>query len=120
MLLAMHPKLRDSVPIVHQTGGLLSPSMAACLHYLFSRKSREQADEFFKLLFTGENISRSSPTTSGIYLLCSRLLDNRANKEKLPADEIPPLVVKAWNGFRKHEVIKTLRWNASEDFPQIA
>jgi hypothetical protein len=122
-ILLEHPGLRDSIIAGRKLKGLMSPSMAVCLHYLFCKKSQEQADEFVEFVATGENLSKSSPKTSGIYLLYRRLEDNRASKEKLPADEMFPLVVKAWNAYRRGEVVKTLRWRTGGDgeaFPTIA
>lgn len=123
LLLKEHPGIIDSASVVWPARTIMAASMAACLHYLFAKKDKDDAAEFFEALVSGENIAKSSPRTSGVYLLRNRLLDNRAAKARLPQDEIFPLVIKAWNAFRTKTVIKTLRWstngNNQEPMPEI-
>lgn len=118
------PGIRDSVPIGRSVRVVCSPSLATCMHYLFSENDSNKANEFFELLGTGENIAKGSKKTSAVYCLRERLLANRVStKEKLPNLEICRLVIKAWNAFRAEKLVKALRHRSqgdkSEAFPEI-
>lgn len=118
-LLESHPKIVDSANIGRNCRDIFSPSVACCLHYLFSRVSQHDADDFFHKLSTGENISKSDPRTSGVYWIRNRLLENRTSKSKLVTEHIFPLLVKAWNAYRSKIIVKTLRFTVDEEFPKI-
>jgi len=114
-----HPAIRESISAVGKTGGLMSQSAAVCLHYLFSQKDPHLATSFFRGVFTGENLSK----TSGMYHFRDRLIKNRMDKSNLPAREIIPLAIKAWNAERANQSVRSLRFRTDgerrEVFPQI-
>lgn len=118
-LLDKHPGLRESVQAVNPKGLLMSPSMAACIHYLFALKDRESADLFFDRLASGESICKSN-STSGILLLRNILIQNRTANARLQNHCIWALAIKAWNAMRDRKVVKVLRYSAEHElFPQI-
>jgi len=122
-VLAQHPALRESVQCGRKARGIMSPSAAAFLHYRFCEKDRKLAGQFFDLLVSGENLTKSKPETCGIYRLRERLKDNKSSKAKLPGIEIIALAIKAWSYVRAGQVIKNLRWRSDGDsrktFPVI-
>ena len=119
-LLGSHPTLRDSVSFIgNHKFRIMSPTIAACLHYLFSEDNPELAGEFFEKLSSGENLSRSNHT-SAIYWLRSQLLEDKQATAKLPLNIVWALAVKSWNAFRARKVVKLLRFSpGQEQFPKI-
>ncbi len=116
--LEAHPGIRQSLRYGQHAKRIMSPSAATCLHYLFSRMDAQQANIFFDFLATGENISRSSQYTSGIFHLRARLLENRSAKAQLKPFDVVALVIKAWNAMRSQQVIRALRWRTDGDKPE--
>jgi len=114
-----HPNIRNSMKIAQSAKKFMSPSMVGCLHYLFSRKNQDDADRFFDALITGDSISRTSPSTSGIYWLRKRLQDDSDAKAKLVNLEKFKLTIKAWNSMREGVVVKNLNHKNGEKFPAI-
>jgi hypothetical protein len=118
-VLKAHPKLRDSCHAVHCVKKVMRTSMAACLHYLFAGKSPADADRFFQQLGTGENISSRDATTSAIYWLRNRMIEDRSSTAKLPPGFFCALTIKAWNAMRAKKLVKNLKWSSDEEFPTI-
>jgi hypothetical protein len=118
-LLAANEPLRDSVHATVQCRKLMTHSMAACLHYLFSEKDTPSADFFFSRLVSGDNITKSNHTSS-ILLLRNALAANNSSQAKFKAMYVWALTVKAWNAYKQKRVLKTLRYSpGKEDFPEI-
>jgi hypothetical protein len=118
-VLEQHPGLSESAQIVVPAAQLMTPSLAACLHYLFAEVDRDRADRFFEQLASGENLSKSNGT-SGILALRNALTNNKAASTKLQSHHIWALAVKAWNAYRDGRVIKSLRFiPGTEEFPSI-
>lgn len=101
--------------LVKKTPKLMLTATIAGFIYLFSRKNRTQAEEFFTLLFTGENIGRNQH--SPIYLLRQKFLT--ASPRSIASLERFALVIKAWNYYRTNTPIKRLAWIEGEPFPKI-
>lgn len=116
-VLTRNPGLRDSVSQVfnQSVSAYLSPSIGAFCHYIFSKKSKSGADDFFSKLATGEELKK----TQGVYQLRKRLIDNRASKGKLRGNAITALTIKAWNVSRNGDSIQSLGWRVDEDFPKV-
>lgn len=119
LLLEEHPQIRESVKAFPKGGGLVAPSTASALHYLFSRIDREQADRFMCDLLKGSRLDENDP----VYLLRERLIKNTVSKAKLDQVYIFAIAVKAWNARRKGKTAQFLRWrdsgSAPEPFPLI-
>lgn len=122
-LLRRHPKLVDSVDIIiqirHQVKGLkgLFPqSMAAFLHYQFSKKDPEAATRFFEKLYTGEDLKKADP----VYKLREKFVADMASTTKLPRVTKMVYAIKAWNATRNGGTLGLLRWSSNEQFPVIA
>lgn len=118
-LLEEHPDIRRSVRFCKETKRLIAQSTLTGAHYLFSRKSEEQADSFVTQTISGIGLNEGDP----IYYLRERLLINSISKAKLPADYIMALTIKAWNARRQNKTIQSLAFRAegpsAESFPVI-
>lgn len=117
--LSRHPKLRESCHAVHGVRKLMPCGLAAALHYMFSSKDAELAEWFFNHLGTGEDLRRDSVKTSAIWRLRELLTEERDKRSRRHAYVNAALVIKAWNATRAGKLCKTLRWTASESFPEV-
>jgi hypothetical protein len=119
--LERNPELRGSIPYGQMTKAMLRHSLGTVLHYLFSRKDKVLADEFFVKLSQGTNLKGDDP----IYLLRERLMreNYKGSKTRLQSKEVLALTIKAWNAKRKDERPRSLMWRGqgegAEDFPVI-
>lgn len=95
--LADHPEVADSVAFTQVNKGALKwrPQFGAA-HALFSRKSREAADDFFVRLSTGTGLSANE----GVYRLREKLIMEDHNKKKSARVDIMVWFIKAWNADR--------------------
>ena len=73
-----------------------SASGSAVTHYLFSKKDRGQANEFFVTLNTGANLDIGDP----IHTLRKRLNEIARLDGKKSADKFIPYLIKTWNFCR--------------------
>ena len=120
-------KLYDLYPDINQSfikwgsisKGIVPLSVSTAMHYLFSRKHRDKADEFFSLLESGEGLESGNP----ILLLRKRLIENACAKSKINKRYMAALFVKAWNCWITNKQMHTLRFRESgdcqESFPTI-
>ncbi len=83
--------------------------------YLFLKKNPQKAEEFIKLVKTGENLYTGHP----IMTLRSKLTDNRISKNKLTVRETLAFYIKAWNAFVKGRNLSVFRWNNTEELPEV-
>jgi hypothetical protein len=89
-----------------KSGHLISTNIILTLHYLFARKSKVQAKEFFDKLCTGIGLVEQSPIT----VLRNKLVRNNMDtKNKMSQKEKVELIIFAWNKFRNGETCKTLK-----------
>lgn len=83
--------------------------------FVLLRKHPQMAEEFIKLVKSGENLYTGHPVMS----LRTKLIDNRLAKEKLTARETVALYFKAWNAFLKGRDLSVFRWNNTEELPEV-
>lgn len=118
-MLERHPDIRKSINWGNALCRLSPASVTVALHYIFSLKNQEKADEFFHLVATGENLEIHNPA----YLLRQRLIDNATAKGKLTRRYTSALFVKAWNSWRAGAKLKYLRFrevgDTAETFPIV-
>jgi hypothetical protein len=106
-LLARHPKLSASVDFAdeHRTP-LLTPSVVAFCHYLFSKIDRDAADKFVVDFATGDGVRASSP----VGLLRARLIAERsARASKIDRRLVVYFFFRAWNATRSGERLLKLQ-----------
>jgi hypothetical protein len=119
--LERHPGIRDSVRYGQMTKDMMRHSLGTALHYLFSRKDKVLADDFFIKLSQGTNLTSDDPA----HLLRERLTreNMKGSKTRMVPREILAITIKAWNAKRKGEKPRTLRWRGNgegaEEFPVI-
>jgi hypothetical protein len=116
-LLEREPEVRRSVSLGNRIRELAAPSLACALHYLFSRKDAELAEQFIFRLGDGVALEARSP----IYALRERLIRDRSTRKRSMADpEKAALFIKAWNALRSGLEVAALRWvSGREEFPKI-
>lgn len=110
-----HPDIQRSVQMISTKQRIITPSLIASLHYLFSRHDQDAADKFLQDVLTGASLGPEDP----VFLLRQRLVDNVASKSKLSYSYVAALVIKAWNLRREGKTAKQLKCNADEAFPII-
>lgn len=87
----------------------LPTSVGSILYYEFLHIDEKGAHEFFRQLLSGEGLKAGMP----IYTLRELLV--RPYQRKRKHDEIAAVVIKAWNGWRDGEDIRTLYWRGGGD-----
>lgn len=84
------------------------------IFYILNEVDPEDADTFFTLLETGENLGNRS----AIYHLRRRLLDNMGPSAKKTSPYVLcALVLKAWNLWRENRPVEVLSWRMSGTHP---
>lgn len=115
--LKKYPEVRESVPFgigsIRKLCG--SGAMPSACHYLFSRKSPEQANQFMTTLKSGAGLEAGDP----IFILREALMHNAIAKAKLPLSHIMAYIIKGWNAWRKNRPMKFLRFQDKEEFPIV-
>lgn len=114
-LLEKEPAIEQSVKRVRCLNGIMTPSIAAATHYLFSKQDPTLAEMFFDALETGENMKHGDP----VFMLRERLMQIRISRHKTRLEEIMALVLKAWNFTKIGRPIGQLKWVVTEEFPSI-
>lgn len=95
---------------------VITYSRTAWLYYLVAQHHRDEIEEFFARLADGCELPQHSP----IAALRTRLFRAAQMNRSIPLGECLALLVKAWNAYLLKKPVQTLRWQASEGFPQIA
>ncbi len=106
---ALARNVRKSVPLTTKVAGLT--------YAVFSRIDQDDADDFFSLLQTGENLSAKDP----ILILRNRLIADFANRAVTPPHLTLAYIIKAWNFWRDGAEISIIRYKPNgsqkETFP---
>lgn len=115
-LLANNKGIKDSVEFICGLPNryVLSYSIAAFCHYLFSKTDSEKATDFFNGLYQGNNLQEGSP----ILVLRNKLTEDRASQRKYRKIFLIAFVFKAWKLYLKNESAKYIRWNPYGDSPE--
>lgn len=112
-----HPKLRDSAWVagLFHVNRLASPSLMCALHYICSRKSRRDADDFFRKLGTGEGIvGKRLP----VKVLLNKLILDQGQRDKMGRAQIGSITITAWNSSRDGRPMKQLKYYSDMAFPR--
>lgn len=115
---------REEIMEAQRHGGRLAKSIAAgsaqayaLCYWLFSEKEAEDAEFFWDRLVDGQALSAGNP----IYALREMLRREAGNantRDKLRADIIAALIIKAWNAYRKGEEVKLLHFKVGGAHPE--
>jgi hypothetical protein len=105
-MLERHPDIRNSIKWGKAISRLAPESISVALHYIFSQRNAEKADEFFHAIATGENLDMHNPA----YLLRQRLIENATAKGKITRRYTAALFVKAWNSWLAGTKLRCLRF----------
>lgn len=84
---------------------ILPPGMGAALHYLFAKRDRDAADQFFTDLGGGIGLAE----TDSVYVFRERLIGEKLGKAKTLPEEKLAVGIRAWNHRRENKPTKILR-----------
>ena len=98
-------RLGESAIAAHNMNGIVSLSVAAAWHFLFTESDAAEADRFIVDLRDGVGLSAGDP----VLALRERLVKNKASKAKLRSKDIFLLGLKAWNNRRSGKSTKRVR-----------
>lgn len=99
------------------TGGLMTPSTAALVYYMFTRVDRTAADRFFDLLQTGAGLDELNPILKlRNYLIAIRTV--HAGR-RITNFKVTVLAMKCWNKWRTGQPIVSLRFSENEQIPEL-
>jgi hypothetical protein len=108
-----------STQLIGAKNKLVQNSLLIALHYLFSQKDQDAADQFMNDLIMGANLDSSD----SVFLLRNRLLENFSSTFKMPFYSMGALIIKAWNMRRDGKTVKRLTFKSTgegaEDYPVI-
>lgn len=121
------PDLPESVRKMQRLAGkmarLFPVSLAATLHYLFSKEDVEAADYFFETLAKGaSDLGEGDP----VFALREQLIkqSRRPHGMKMSRHMYMALAIKAWNALQDGHQVMNLRWRTAgpqaEQFPLIS
>jgi hypothetical protein len=114
-----NPEIIRSVQLITTKNKFVPNSLMMALHYLFSQKDQDAADQFMNDLIGGANLDSFDP----VFLLRNRLLENFSSTFKLPFYSLGALIIKAWNVRREGKTIKRLAFKSTgegaEAYPVI-
>lgn len=119
-LVEKNPDIENSVQFAvdyrKECKGLISQSIVAALHYIFGRKNKEQADEFFKSVLTGEDLTKEDP----ILTLRAKLIDlNKVFRPRKIRNNFVALLIKTWNYKYGYTNRKRILYSLGDDMPDI-
>lgn len=107
---------RHGKRVQHAMGAGSNQAFALC-YWLFATKDAEDAEFFWDRLIDGQGLELGNP----IYAL-RELLRREANlpstRDKMRADVVIALTIKAWNAFRQAESIQLLRFKPGGAHPE--
>lgn len=86
------PGFDESIAAVLPCRNIIASALAGALHYLFSEKSRAEANCFFADLASGADLA----STDAVFVLREWLLKDRLAKAKLTKEEICVMTIRAW------------------------
>lgn len=104
-----NPSIRESVETASKVENLISRALFGAAHFIFSRISPEEANEFAQRLHSGAGLAENDP----ILELRDKLKQNAGALRKLSSAEQFAIVIITWNLYRKGKpAYKQLRWIA--------
>lgn len=114
-VLEENPDIREFVRLSHRVRGKvpIPTGMIAALMFVFTNINAKEAEAFYELLVTGENLDSKHPVFALRRWLTRTKLESKRPTQRLVA----AITIKAWNAYRRHEDVASLRWAANEAFP---
>jgi hypothetical protein len=122
--LAKNPDIRTSCESIQTkwVKRLMTPSLAAGFHYLFSKIDKEKADDFFDIIERGIYSQISNAPNVLRDSLMEKKITNRNANMILSKKYVVAITIKAWNAYIKGKMIKGLHYSAIKEkiFPAIS
>lgn len=122
-IIEAHACIPESAKVIQRLTVVRSKCLAGVqgfVHAYASEKyDREMADTFMQDLNDGANLNSTSP----IYCLRARLIDNRIERMRMIPEQVLALTIKAWNFWIAGEKVQSLRWSGDavgENYPKFS
>lgn len=112
-----NPGIRESLVIARAayTSMRAQPTAAAAAYYLNARVDQERAEEFWRLVATGEGLTQGSPILAFRRWVTLTL----AKREKPRAETVLSFAMKAMNQWRAGKTVRLLSVKADEYVPEV-
>ena len=112
-LLARYPGVEDSVRAASRAKAVVTwTGTAAFCHYIMASIDREDADRFFELIASGEDMRKGDP----VYAFRQYCIVNRGRLQNF--DSCAHAMIKAWNAWRQGQQIQILKTpNSASNLP---
>jgi hypothetical protein len=113
--------IHESLLRVYACRKIVTPSIAAAMHYLFSEKDRILSDAFFQFLATGESLNSGDPILAIRERFTYMRMQKLSKKITYDRKEYVFYLITAWNRIRAGKKLNSLRnWNATDtQLPEI-
>lgn len=119
-LVKSNPGLRQSVfrarGLYSQYRAVYSPSVMAFCHYLFSRKDKAAADDFFRQIEFGDDSKAKGSPINALRFRMARYVSEKDAPTTPPREQIG-LIIKAWNAWRHGDSTVRLILGPKEAMP---
>ena len=115
-ILEDHPDIRLSISVGGRVQSQLraNPSLMTFLHYHFASIDRDDAEDFFDRLISGEGLDRYNPILT---LRGTLERDIGADKRMIPK-KVHAFTVKAWNAYREGRELRIMKWSPGGANPE--
>lgn len=110
-------RIHDSISAARSATHVFRLTPLGASHYIFSRISPDQADDFFSKLAEGDNLSKSNP----IHRVREQLLRYKSGMASFPNALALAVLIKSWNAVRAGETDRTgkvFSWKAGDVYPK--
>lgn len=105
-VLGRHGGLRDSMGRLGWSSPIATRSFAATHHYVFSMIDPEDADEFFRLLRTGDGLASGNP----IHTLRERMIRAGGDEGSISLTKRSAFFHRAWHAWREGQSLMKLQF----------
>ena len=106
----------SGLPVEYSGKEILSSTFIGGFRYLMSRKNIVMSEAFWDKVCFGLALDVGDPAA----ILRKKLISDKLNTASIPSLEKRAFIIKAWNYYRKGDVIKFIRWDKNkEKFPKI-
>lgn len=119
-MLNNEPIIREAIAVTHKSSSdvfrNVSRSLMAALYVELSAISYSDAQQFFRKLIDGDNLSANDP----VCMLRNRLIieSQRGSMGSLNSQFQGALMIRAWNAMRSNEPISRLTYIEGKDLPK--
>lgn len=122
-LLNVYPELQldagpnSSIDAARSVMKVIPHGMGIGFHFLFSRVSREQADELYQQIVDADETGEPNGPGGTLYVALSAMQENGGRRDP---QRMRAYIIKAWNALHNGTQLNQLKFASNERFPTIA